>query len=226
LDTQGANSWELGDATLVFHNSLQNISDTSPGAFPGVPRTGIGLDIGQGTIAHPSISWRTVLYANSCGGVDTPLRDFGLGTVRYCPSQTTNSIVSPGTCECSAAGNADVGVTGAITDQPATSGSGVTYVLSVTNHSTSAPATAVTLFVEPSAGIALNGSTFAPSTGSCDPDIDVCSLGNLAAGQTSTVSVAATLLGSGPWQLSAAVAHQESDSVPGNDGARVIVTPP
>ncbi len=47
-------------------------------------------------IAFPdaAIAWRTVLYANSCKNVSTPLGKGGVDTINVCPSSASDS------CEC------------------------------------------------------------------------------------------------------------------------------
>ena len=107
LDEEGMDEWQVSDATLIFQNTLQNISSTVPGSSSSQPHVGIGIDIAQGTTLNPAISWRTTMYANTCSNVDVPVSDFGIGSVRYCPAGMA------GTCECSAAANVDVGVSAA-----------------------------------------------------------------------------------------------------------------
>jgi hypothetical protein len=218
IDASGMNEWNLGDATLIFHNTLQNISDTLPDSTPNVARVGIGFDIARGTTTNPPVSWRSALYANSCSTVDVPVSDFGLGLVRYCPA------TGSGTCECSGISNADVGITARRNHLSAAAGGSVTYSVSIINYDTANSASAVTLFVEPSAGVSLDGSTFTASAGACDGSTNVCKLGNLAAGQSVTVCVVGSLLESGKWPVTFSVSHREADNVPGNDGVTVVAS--
>jgi hypothetical protein len=216
LDASGVSSWELGDATLIFHNTLQSISNTVSGATSVMKRVGIGFDVAQGTTLHPSISWRSTLYGNSCSVVDTPVSDFGLGTVRYCPAG------SGGTCECNGVADVDVGVTATSSDLAPSAGGKVTYFVAVTNNDTTTAASGVSLLVEPSAGVQIDGATFTTSSGSCDASIGVCSIGDLAAGQTVTVSVVASLPEYGQWPATFTVVHRDADAVTANDSAEIV----
>ncbi len=216
LDASSSDEWELGDATLIFQNSLQDISEALPGSTAGVARVGIGLDVSQGTIPHPSISWRSTLYGNSCTDVDVPVTDFGLGSVRYCPAG------GAGTCECSGIASVDVGVTATSTSLSAAVGSSVTYTIVVTNHDAASTASSVTLFVGPSVGVSLDQTSFTATAGSCDASVNVCSLGNLPAGQSVTVSVRTSLPAAGSWPTTFSVTHREADGVPGNDSTSVV----
>lgn len=216
LDASGVSSWELGDATLVFHNRLQSISNTFFGGISGMNRVGIGVDVAQGTTLHPAVSWGSTLYGNSCSVVDTPVSDFGLGTVRYCPAG------SGITCECTGVAEVDVGVTATSSNSTPSVGGSVTYLVAVTNNDATTAASGVSLFVEPSAGIQVNGATLTTSSGSCDASIGVCSIGDLAAGQTVTVSVVASLPESGSWPATFTVAHTDTDPVAANDSAQIV----
>jgi hypothetical protein len=216
LDASGANNWELGDATLIFGNTLRSISNTVPGSTVNVPRVGIGLDVAQGTTLHPAISWRSTLYGNSCSAVDTPVSDFGLGTVRYCPAG------SGSTCECNGTAAVDVGVTATSSDSSPSVGGSVTYHLTVANYDATTTASGVTLLVEPSAGVEIDAASFTTSSGSCDASIGVCSFGDLAPGLAVTVSVVANLPERGSWPATFTVTHRNADAVPANDSAEVM----
>jgi Domain of unknown function DUF11 len=219
IDSAGLNEWQLGDATLVFHNTLQNISDTAPGSIPGVLHIGIGVDNSIGSSGYPptsAVTWRTAMYANTCSNVDIPLSDLGLGSARYCPSGATSS------CECSGIASVDVGIAANGAPGPLDAGSSLTYTATITNNSSTAPASDVSVFLQPSAGVQLIGESFNPSQGSCDGSVNVCSLGSVPAGATATVSVNALLLSVGKWPVTFSVTHSDADTVSQNDSAVVI----
>jgi hypothetical protein len=81
--------WPLSDNMLIHHNSISDIDGPRAMAICSTshPRTGIAFP-------QPGIAWRTVLYANSCKNVSTPLGDGGVDTVKVCPSS------APDSCEC------------------------------------------------------------------------------------------------------------------------------
>ena len=80
----------------------------------------------------PAITWHTVVYANACSIVDIPMRDFGIGTTRYCPSGATS-----GSCECSGTQPIDMGLTVARSAAAIALGGVVTYVATATNNNAS-----------------------------------------------------------------------------------------
>jgi uncharacterized repeat protein (TIGR01451 family) len=137
--------------------------------------------------------------------------DFGLGTVRYCPSSACTS------CECAGVAILDVGVAASSSSDSASAGAGATYTISVTNNDAAATATGVVLSLEPSAGVQLSSSSLTSSQGSCDTSVNICTLGNLAAGQSATVSVNAVFPTSGTWPVTFSVTHHEADPTPAND---------
>jgi hypothetical protein len=198
LDPSGASNWQMGDATLIFNNSLAQA------------HVGIGVDVAQGTTLHPVNNWRTTLYGNSCTNVGVPVSDLGLGTVRYCPANAA------GNCECAAVASVDVGVSAS----RAVSGNSVQYTVSVSNHSATA-ASGVTLTLESSAGALLDPRSIVTTVGSCNPAINVCSLGSLAGGQSAMITVMGTVSSSSSDPVTFAVAHQEPDPVPGNDSTSI-----
>ena len=205
LDASGAARWQMGDATLIFHNSLKTIARTN---LEHPLRVGVGIDVAQGTTLNPPISWRTTLYANSCTNVDVPFSDFGTGTVRYCPAGAGSN------CECSGAANVDVGVSAT----SSAAGSTSTYTVRVTNNSTTTAASAVTLIVEPSAGGAINpGSYTVPAGSTCNSSVNVCNLGTLPANQTVTLSFTASPGSSGTTPITISVTHRDADPVAAND---------
>jgi hypothetical protein len=216
VDEQGMDMWQVADATLIFQNILQNISNTVPGSSPSEPHVGIGLDVAQGTTLNPAISWRTTMYANTCSNVDAPVSDFGIGSVRYCPAGKA------GTCECIGVANVDVGVSATTDSESVAPGGTVTYTATVTNHDAATTASGVALSLEPSAGTQINGASFTSSLGSCNASVNVCTLGNLPAGQSATVTVTAILPTAGAWPVTFSVTHRDADSVVWNDG--VVVT--
>jgi hypothetical protein len=219
LDSAGLNEWPLGDTTLIFQNTLQNISATVPGSISGVPHIGIGLDNSIGSSGYPpgsAVSWRTAMYANTCSNVDVLVSDLGIGSVRYCPSG------GAATCECSGIATVDVGVSAIGSGGPVSAGTSVTYTATITNNTTTAAASNVSLFVQPSAGVQVTGASFAPSQGSCASSVNVCTLGTLPAGATATVAVTAILPAPGRWPITFSVTHADADNVPQNDS--VVVT--
>jgi len=215
-DVLGLDMWQLGDATLVFNNTLQAISNSTPGAAGGLPLVAIGMDVAQGSTLTPAVTWRTTLYNNICPGADRPVRDFGLATVRYCPAGHTS------TCECAGIPTVDVGIAATSSGPTASVGGSVSYTITVTNNDAATTATDVTLSLEPSAGVQVVGTSFNPSRGTCDPSVNVCLLGSLAAGQSATVSVTGSLPQSGTWPVTFSVTHQEADSVAANDSVTLL----
>jgi hypothetical protein len=81
--------WPLSDNLLIHHNSIVDIDGARALPLCGTsrPRTGIAFP-------DPAIAWRTVLYANSCRNVSTPVGPGGIGSVAVCPSSAQDS------CEC------------------------------------------------------------------------------------------------------------------------------
>jgi hypothetical protein len=215
LDVLGLAMWQLDTDTLIFHNTLQDISDTVPGSAGGLPLVGLGIDIANGTTPTPALNWRSSFYANSCSNVDTFMKDYGLSTVRYCPSG------SSGSCECRGVASLDVGVTATGNTSAVTAGGSVIYTAVVTNNDAATTAVNVVLSLEPSAGVQIAGASFTSSQGSCDSSVNVCLLGSLAAGQSATVTVTGTLPISGAWPVTFSVSHFEADSIPKNNSVMV-----
>ncbi len=116
----------------------------------------------------------------------------------------------------------DVGVAVSINSASVSVGGSLTYTATVTNSSATTAASAVTLFIQPSAGVSIAGTSFASSQGSCDAAVNVCSLGSLQAGETATVSVQGVLAISGCWPVTFSVTHADADSVPSNDSAAAV----
>jgi hypothetical protein len=221
IDPLGLAMWELDDDTLIFHNTLQNISNTVSGSAGGAPLVGIGVDLAQGSTLTPAVNWRPTLYANSCSNVDVPVGDFGLSTTRYCPGSQS------GSCECSGLAMADVGVTvSAIPASGLSAGGTATFTVTVTNNDPATMASDVTLSVTPSAGVTINGASYSSSQGTCDPSINICMLGSLAATQSTTVTVTGTFSSSGTWPVTFSVTHHEYDGNPANDTASITETLP
>jgi hypothetical protein len=82
--------WPLSDNLIIQHNSIADIG--GPRALPicgasRPPRIGIAFPESQ-------VAWRTVLYANSCKNVPTPVGGGGVDMVNVCPSSV------PDSCEC------------------------------------------------------------------------------------------------------------------------------
>jgi hypothetical protein len=97
-------NWDLADNTLVFANTINDVSGQPPGAPTGAlpyassqykqcssdqsPRSGIH--------AYDVTIWHTVISGNSCNNVTSGLIDSGTGTQAVCPSASNS-------CECPAA---------------------------------------------------------------------------------------------------------------------------
>jgi hypothetical protein len=218
LDPLGVAMWELDDDTLVFGNTLQDISNNVAGSAGGMPLVGIGVDVALGSTFNPPINWRATLYRNACSNVDIPLSDFGLSTTRYCPSG------NDGSCGCATAINDDVAVTAIGSPSTTISGGNVTYTVTVTNNDSSTTASDVTLAVTPSAGMQISGATFAPSQGTCDSAVNICMLGSIPSSTSATVTVTGVSLTPGAWPLTFTVTHHENDTNPANDGSVVTTT--
>jgi hypothetical protein len=146
------------------------------------------------------------------------MSDTGIGTVRYCPTNAGS------TCECTGVGSVDVGVSAISSSTSVSIGGSVAYTVTITNNDTTNTASAVALSVEPSAGVQLSAGSLTSSQGSCDASVNLCSLGNLQAGGTATVSVTAVLPTPGSWPVTFSVTHQDADSVVANNGATVTVS--
>ena len=200
---------------MIFHNTIQGISATTPGSAGGLPLVGIGVDVAQGSTLTPAVTWRLTLYDNSCSDTDVPVSNFGLATVRYCPLNHT------GSCECAGAASVDVAVAATSSAGSVSAGSSVTYTIIVTNQDSSTTAVDTNLSIEPSAGVQLIGASFTSSQGSCDSSVSICLLGSLAAGQSATVTVRSILPTSGTWPVTFSVTHAEADPVVHNDSVTV-----
>ena len=221
IDPLGLAIWELDDDSLIFRNTLQNISNTMAGSAGGTPLVGIGIDVAQGSTVTPAVNWRATLYANSCSNVDIPSSDFGLSTTRYCPSSQS------GSCECSGVATVDVGVTASASPASMVSAGGsATYTVTVTNNNLTTTASDVILSVTPSAGVTINSASFTSSQGTCDPSVNICMLGSLAASQSAAVTVTGTLPTSGTWPVTFSVTHHEYDGDPADDNIAITETVP
>ena len=221
IDPLGLDMWELDDDSLIFHNTLQNISNTVTGSAGGMPLVGIGVDVAQGSTLTPAVNWRATLYANSCSSVDVPVSDFGLSTTRYCPGSQS------GSCECSGLATADVGVVASANPTSGVSaGDSATFTVTVTNNDPATTASDITLSVTPSSGVTINGTSYSSSQGTCDSSSNICMLGSLAATQSATVTVTGTLPASGTWPVAFSVTHHEYDGNPANDTASITETVP
>ncbi len=83
------NRWPLSDNLLIYHNSIEDIDGTRALAICGASRPRMGI-----AFPDPPIAWRTVMYANSCKNVATPIGPGGIDTLAVCPSTAQDS------CEC------------------------------------------------------------------------------------------------------------------------------
>jgi hypothetical protein len=202
-DAQGATSWKMSDSTMIFHNTMSGMTGG------GLPRAALGIAGFSSTV--PEV-WRSVLYANACDGAATAVIDNGIGTTRFCPAP------GAGSCECAGTQPVDVGVTVAASSAAVSLGSPVTYVATVTNHSTKSAANGVALSVEPSPGLEITNLSDRTDRRNCDLSVDLCTLGSLAPAQS--VSVTITGIGAmvGRWGINFSVTHREPDPAIANDG--------
>jgi hypothetical protein len=81
--------WPLSDNLLIHHNVISDIQGTRAASKCGSNHARVGISFPDAPIA-----WRTVLYANECRDVSTPIGPGGVDTITVCPSSTSNS------CEC------------------------------------------------------------------------------------------------------------------------------
>jgi hypothetical protein len=147
--------------------------------------------------------------------VDIPMRDFGIGTTRYCPSGASSS------CECSGTEPIDVGVTVGGNSGAVALGEAVTYVATVTNHHSSLSAKGVALSLAPTAGIQISTMSVSSGNGSCDLSTDICILGTLGPGQSVQVTVTGSGTIAGSWSNTFSATHQDPDPVVSNNGVAV-----
>lgn len=85
------NRWALTENVLIHHNSIRDIAGPPALSICGHGRARTGI-----SFPAQEIAWGTVLYANSCSNVSQPLDlGGGVGTIRVCPSSSSDS------CECS-----------------------------------------------------------------------------------------------------------------------------
>jgi hypothetical protein len=78
-------NWPSMNNTLIFQNTLQDLSGPPPTGAPGPAQTTrIGINLEQPMV------WNTVLYANTFNNVTTPLVDNGIGTITYTQPATTS----------------------------------------------------------------------------------------------------------------------------------------
>ena len=216
VDSAGLIQWQLGESNLVFHNTLDRISNTMSGSVPGLARIGIGIDTTASPLT-PGITWHTVTYANSCSTVDIPMRDFGIGTTRYCPPGAGES------CECIGTQAVDLGVSAR--GGGATSvGEELSFVATVTNNDPSLQATGVALSLSRSAGISIRTMSVVPGSGSCDLSTAVCAIGKLEHGQGARVTVTGSGKMVGTWPITFSATHHDPDPLAGNNGATVTTT--
>jgi hypothetical protein len=74
--------------------------------------------------------------------------------------------------------------------------------------------------------VTINSASFTSSKGTCDPSVNICMLGSLAASQSATVTITGTLPTSGAWPVTFSVTHHEYDGNPANDNAAITQTVP
>jgi hypothetical protein len=81
--------WALSQNVIIHHNSIADIAGARAAPVCGKSQPRIGI-----TFPEDDIAWNTVLYANSCQNVSTPIGRGGVHTARICPSS------APDSCEC------------------------------------------------------------------------------------------------------------------------------
>jgi hypothetical protein len=88
-DGPAPHRWPLMDTLLVQHNLIDGNRGPEVGAacHRELPRRGIAFP-------GAPLTWRSVLYANRCRGVDLPFAPGGVETTRVCPSGAADD------CEC------------------------------------------------------------------------------------------------------------------------------
>jgi hypothetical protein len=86
--------WPLSDNLLIHHNLISDIDGARALAVCGKSRPRIGI-----AFPDPPIAWRTVLYANSCKNVSTPIGSGGVDTIAVCPSSAPDSCECPGVAQ-------------------------------------------------------------------------------------------------------------------------------
>lgn len=86
--------WPLSDGMLIHHNSISDIDGARALAQCGKSQARVGV-----AFPDAAIAWRTVLYANSCKNVSTPIGDGGIDTVSVCPSAVHDSCECPSNTE-------------------------------------------------------------------------------------------------------------------------------
>jgi hypothetical protein len=203
VDATGQTSWKITDSTLIFHNTLSEI------AGGGMARAALG--IAALSPAMPEV-WHSVLYADVCNGSAVAVIDNGIGTARYCPASAAPS------CECDGVHPVDVGVTAAASSAAVSIGSPVTYIATVTNHSTTAAANGVMLSVEQSPGMEITELAVGSGSRACDLSVGLCSLGALAPGRSVAVTMTGTGAAAGTWGVNFSVTHHDADPVVADDG--------
>jgi hypothetical protein len=81
--------WALSQNVIIHHNSIADITGARALPLCGKSQPRIGI-----AFPEDDIAWNTVLYANSCQNVSTPIGRDGVHTARICPSS------APDSCEC------------------------------------------------------------------------------------------------------------------------------
>jgi hypothetical protein len=83
------NNWKLVKNTLIYHNTIQDLSGPPPtGGADWTQTTRVGIHL-----TSPLV-WNTVLYANTFNNVTTQLVDQGIGTITYTPADTQPPTIS------------------------------------------------------------------------------------------------------------------------------------
>jgi LruC domain-containing protein/uncharacterized repeat protein (TIGR01451 family) len=131
-----------------------------------------------------------------------------------------NCAISQEVCTGPPSSNADLGVTKTASNQTPTVGSNVTFLITATNNGPIA-ATGVNVYdVLPSGYIFVSAS---PSTGTWNAPN--WAIGNLANGNSATLSIVATVLGTGSYANTAIISGNENDPTPGNNTATSTPVP-
>jgi hypothetical protein len=81
--------WPLSENLLVHHNVISDVdgADSAAVCGKGHPRVGIAFP-------EQDIAWNTILYANTCKNVSSPIGRSGVDVVRVCSTHPSDS------CEC------------------------------------------------------------------------------------------------------------------------------
>src|SRR6185437_5335610 len=217
--------------TLTVHNGgpsdaqAVSVSDTLPGALTGAsytvgggPSSSWSGSAGLGTVAagvtktvvitatvNPSTADATVLH--NTASVSSSTSDTAPGNNSASADTTVNT-------------QADLSITKADSPDPVLAGNQLTYTLTVHNGG---PSDAQSVLVSDTLPGALNGASFTVNGGSPSSWSGSVSLGTVAANETDTIVITATVDPSTPdatvLHNTASVSSSTSDTTPGNNSA-------